>query len=341
MRKKAIFVTGATGFLGSYVVRYLLKDGYKNIYCLRRTDSNTILLGEAVESVQWIEGDILDTYLLHEIMKDIDVVIHVAAVVSFDPKDTELIMKVNVEGTANMINASLEAGVKRFVYISSISALGRKTDQIEVDESNEWTEDKLNSIYAFSKYNGELEVKRGEREGLSTIILNPSVILGSGFWNVGSGKIFKNVYQGLRFYPRGGTGFVDVRDVAQSVLLALENDFGDERFIISGANQTWLEVLSAVAQGLDKSVPKIALTPELALLGSWGSWLMARMSGQRQMVSRSSLMTSSRTYKYDNRKSIKVLCLQYRPLSETLDETCAQLMESASENFTPKHLSLS
>ncbi len=339
-KTSAILVTGATGFLGSYVVRQLLSAGYRNITCLRRSTSSLALLGPAAAQVQWVEGDLQDTYQLHETLQEIDVVVHAAALVSLRKRDHDRMMKINVEGTANVINASLEGGVRRLVHVSSIAALGRSANTANIDEQTEWVNDKRNTSYAVSKYKAELEVWRGWREGLNVIVLNPSVILGSGFWDLGTCRMFRQVARGLRFYPNGSTGFVDVRDVASAVVSSIESDITGQRMVISGAHCSWQDLFGLIAQGLDKRPPHIRMTPPLTHLAVWGSWVLAQLTRRPHLLTAGAMHNLGGDYHYDNRASIEALGSTYRPLRDTIRDTCKQALEAAQNGWEPNYLPL-
>src|SRR5436190_10222545 len=210
-----VLVTGGTGFLGSYIIKELIEKGY-SVRAIRRSNKVPHYIpNEILSKTEWIEADVLDVVALQEAMENIDTVIHSAGVVSFVKKDRKKMYQVNVEGTANVVNMALEKNVRRFIYISSVAALGRKTTASHVNEEKKWEESKVNTHYAKSKYKAELEVWRGISEGLEGVILNPSTILGYGDWNTGSCAIFRNIYTGFKWYTSGINGFVDVEDVAR------------------------------------------------------------------------------------------------------------------------------
>ena len=175
---KNIFVTGATGLVGSYLVRHLLAQGKNNIRALRRSESNTKLVADFYDLVTWVEGDILDLPSLEDAMDGVQQVYHCAAMVSFEPRNVARMMKVNVEGTANVVNTAMFRGVEKLVHVSSIAAIGRNLRQPDVTENSKWQRSPINSNYAISKYLAEQEVWRGSVEGLAVGIVNPSVEIG-------------------------------------------------------------------------------------------------------------------------------------------------------------------
>ena len=208
--QQKIFVTGGTGFVGAYLLRYLVAKGDQQITALKRPNSPMHLVKAINDQINWVEGDILDVPFLEEAMKGIDQVYHCAALISFAPQDEERMMKINGEGTANIVNIALYNGVKKLVYMSSIAAIGKEKDKKQVTEVTTWKEDKRTSNYGKSKYAAEMEVWRGIAEGLNAAILNPSLIIGSGFWDRGTGEIFRLYANGFPFYSSGVGGLVAV-----------------------------------------------------------------------------------------------------------------------------------
>jgi nucleoside-diphosphate-sugar epimerase len=195
-----------------------------------------------------LKCDILDTFALEEVMHGIQQVYHCAAVVAYDPKNKNNLYNVNVKGTANVVNAAIAAGVQKMVHVSSVSALGRMRNNETVNEEMNWTEKTNNSEYGKSKYFGEMEVWRGTGEGLNAIIVNPSTILGPGNWNSSSSKIFKTAYEEFPWYSDGISGFVDVKDVAKIMILLMNSEITNERFILNAGNTSFKNVFSEIAK---------------------------------------------------------------------------------------------
>jgi len=209
-----VFVTGANGLVGSYIVKELLQLGYRS-RILVRENSNTDLIKDEILSCEVVFGDVLDSMSLEKNIAGCEAVIHCAALVSFDSRRKKEIYNVNVEGTSNIVNACLKVGVRKIVFISSIAALGRSSLSKTIDESSKWEDSSSNSAYAKSKYLAELEVFRAGEEGLDFTILNPSVIIGPGDVNKSSTKLFRFIKKMPWFYPNGNINVVDVRDVAR------------------------------------------------------------------------------------------------------------------------------
>jgi len=322
-----IFITGATGLVGSYLARLLLKKGYR-VRALKRERSKLDLLGADVEKIEWITGDVLDIPLLEEAMEGIDQVFHCAAMVSYDPKHLKKMMAINVEGTANVINVALHQNIKKLVHISSIAALGKSKNGEAVSEKTKWERDKNNTNYSVSKYQSEQEVWRGYAEGLPVAIVNPSVVLGAGRWRQSSTALFKQVYDGLKFYPPGGNGFVDVRDVARMALQVMESDIEGERFIANGANLKFRNLFNQMAEGLNKPIPTIKVTPLLGSVAWRVMWLKSKLTGKSPLITRETVQSATGIVAYDSKKSKEVLEFSYTLIEETIRETTEVMKET-------------
>jgi nucleoside-diphosphate-sugar epimerase len=298
------FVTGGTGFVGAYLLRRLLDDPqYTTIRAIRRASSSMDLVADIADKIAWHEGDILDTFSLEDAMQGADHVYHAAAHISFVPKEREKMLKINIEGTANVVNTALYCQIKRFGYISSIAALGRNKDTPLIDENNKWQADPLNSNYAISKFYAEQEVWRGAAEGLSVVIVNPSIILGSGDWRSSSPSLFQQIATGLKFFPVGKTGFIDVRDVAKALHLAVNTaSVEGERFVLNSENWSYQRLFNAMADALNTQRPSIAVSPLIRELAWRAYWLIGFITGKKGIVSREPLLNSSHDFEYLNNK---------------------------------------
>jgi len=331
-KNKAIFVTGGTGFLGSYLLRYLVQQGYTNIRAMKRATSSMDLVKDVQDKIEWVEGDLLDVTWLEDVMQDMDLIYHCAAMVSFNAKDLDKMMQVNVEGTANMVNIALHVGVERFLHVSSIAALGRIKNNSQVDEETKWQRNKYNTNYSISKYLSEQEVWRSIYEGLPAIIINPSTILGSGFWSKGTGQLFNQVMQGLKFYPQGTTGFVDVRDVARLMIQMMESDILNERLLANGENLSYKSLFNEIAQALNKKAPSIEVNPFIRESAWRVSWLASKITRKQPVITKETARLSSNSFYYQNDKSKEIFGFNYTPIHQTIQETARQMLESLSKN---------
>ena len=321
-----IFVTGGTGFVGAYLLRYLVKMGYQNIRALKRKTSSLALVEEIKDRIAWIEGDMLDVPSLEAAMLDVKQVYHCAAVISFEKDAAKKMMKINVEGTANIVNIALDFGIEKLVHISSIAALGRVKGQKNVDENTAWQRDNANSNYAISKYLAEQEVWRGMAEGLPAAILNPSVIIGSGFWDVGTAQMFQQVWNGLPFYPTGASGFVDVRDVAKMAIQLMESEIINDRFIVNNQNLYYRDFFTAVAKKIDKKPPHIRVSSLMRGLAWRLDWLRSKLTGNPHLITKETANLVSNVFFYNNEKSIETFDYQYIPFEKSLEDITEQFI---------------
>lgn len=324
-----VLVTGGTGFVGSYLLRLLAQRGWR-VRALRRPDSPMDLVQDLAAQVEWFEADVTDIVALEDAFEGVTHVCHCAAMVSFHPRDKRRMMQVNVEGTANIVNLALDFGVKKLVHVSSIAAIGRTKERPDLDEQSKWVTSKNNSQYAISKYLGEQEAWRGHFEGLPTAIVNPAIILGSGFWDSGSARFFKQLDAGLPFWPIGRSGFVDVRDVAQFMLLLLEGEVVGERFILNAQNMPYRDFFNQIAQELGRTPPRIRVAPWLSEVAWRVEWLKEKLLGVPPIVTKESARSSVSQFRYDNQKSLGLSGFSYRPLADTVRETAAQYLMAKS-----------
>lgn len=340
MVSKKILVTGATGFIGSYLVRYLLQQGYTNIRCTRQPNSSLALLKGVADKVEWVNADLLKLMDLEDVMQGVQQVYHCAAVVSFHEKDNCQMLSINAGGTANIVNLSLDFGIEKLVHVSSIAAIGRKPNDPNIDERTPWKDDEWNSPYGISKHKAEMEVWRGIAEGLNAAIVNPANVLGSGFWQgrTSTGQIFHQIWNGLRFHPLGGTGFVDVRDVVRFMVLLMESDISGERYILSAENLPFKKVFDEIAAVLGVKPPSIPVSPFIRETAWRVAWLASKLTGKPAFITKQTARSSSRTFFYDNRKSLAAFPFLYTPISQTIRETGAQFLQSTKNGFEPEVL---
>ena len=311
-------VTGAAGLVGNELVKQLLDKGFsvKAIY-------NSTPLSLSHPDLEIVQCDILDVVRLEEVMQDITQVYHCAAIVSFDPKDKYRLLKINVEGTTNVVNACINAGVKKLVYVSSVAALGRIRNGQTVTEEMNWTPETSNSIYGKSKYLAELEVWRGHAEGLQTVIVNPSIILGADNWETGSTAIFKTVYNEFKWYTDGVSGFVDVRDVAEAMILLMNSDISGQRFILNSECLSYKELFFSIAKCFGKKPPQKKVTPFLAEIVWRMEALKAMFSGKKHLLTKETARTAQTKIYYDNSKILKALPgFEFTKIEDTIERTC-------------------
>jgi nucleoside-diphosphate-sugar epimerase len=279
-----------------------------------------------------VEGDVLDVISLEEAMNDVENVIHCAAIISFFRKDKKAMYKINIEGTANMVNIALEKKIKRFVHISSVAAIGRVAGSGHVNEERKWEENKTNTQYAFSKHHSELEVWRGIAEGLNAVILNPSTVLGFGDWNASSCRIFKTVYDEFAWYPTGVNGFVDVEDVAKATVLLMESDIHAERFLVNGDNWSFQQLFNTIADNFKKKYPYRKASPLMGQIAWRLEKIKSFFTGTRPLLTKETAAVSySKTY-FDNQKILKALPgFSFTPLEQSIQKACKKYLDTINQ----------
>lgn len=318
-----VLVTGASGLLGIELVKQLLDKGSKVIAIY---NSTPVPLEHPNLKTQQL--DILDVVGLFELMQSITNVYHCAGLVSFDKKDRDSLFKINVDGTANVVNACIEAGVKKLVHVSSVSALGRIREGEPLNETMYWTEETSNSLYGKSKYFGEMEVWRGIGEGLNAVIVNPTIIFGGDDWDSGSMSIFKTAYNEFPWYTEGVSGFVDVCDVAQAMVLLMESDISAQRFILNGENISYRAIFTMIANCFHKKPPHKKVTPLLSAIVWRMEAVKTLLTGKKHLLTKETAHTAQAKVYFDNSKILKALPgFQFAKIETTIDRTCALMKD--------------
>jgi dihydroflavonol-4-reductase len=313
-----VLVTGATGFIGSVLTRQLVADG-ADVRIFRREDSSLDLLGDVADEVEHAVGDLTYARSLYEALDGVDRVYHVAGKVSFARRDRAALRRVNVEGTATVVNAALEAGVERVVHTSSIAALGRPVAvNAPIDEETEWRDAGHRSAYARSKRQAELEVHRGIAEGLDAVLVNPSLVFGVGGPGVNTRRIVDAVRGGrLPAVPPGGTNVVDVEDVATGHRRAMARGETGQRYVLGGENLSWQSIAEILAEAFGVDPPSYTAPSFLLRAGAVVAEVVAAVTRTPPVLTRDTARTAARTYRYDNSRARTELGCSFRPFAET------------------------
>ena len=323
-----IFVTGGTGLLGSHLLFQLaqqdvsIKAIYRNkekiktvqkVFEYYAPENHT----ELFSKINWVFCDVLDIVSLEEEMEGATIVYHCAALVSFHRRDFYKMMKINREGTANVVNTALLKGVKKLGYVSSTAAIGGE-DKI-VTEVTKWKQSPETSGYSISKYSAEKEVWRGVEEGLDAVIVNPCLIVGSGNWEESSMTIFNTIDKGLKFYTPGANAFVDARDVASILVQLVDSTIKNERFLCIGENVSFKAMFDLIANQLGKKAPSIKVAKFLMSITWIVAGLVSRITGKRPAITKETARSSFNTTVYDPSKIKQALNFQFRTLEETVE----------------------
>lgn len=358
-----ILVTGATGLLGSHLLHRLAIDadtGDLEIIGLKRPNSDLNKVREVFsfysdkqedlfDLIQWREGDILDRDSLVGALDGIDLVYHCAAIVSFDPRDRERLIQNNIDGTRNLLYAlgwgfgSPVDGVTMhrdptaaLIHISSTSALGDapgNDPHFFVDETTPRDPNRRHSGYSVSKYESEKLVWQAMEQGLNATIFNPGIILGPGFWNKGSSKLFTQMQNGLKFYTKGGTGYIDIRDLVEILVQQIpspQSPFPNphSRFCLVGQNYYYKNFFKRVADQLGVPRPSIKAGKFLSGLAWRIDSLRARIKNSYALITRETAESANRISFYNNQKAKDAFNFEFRSMEETIEWICGILKKS-------------
>lgn len=326
-----IAITGANGLLGNFILHRFVEENIP-VVALKRETSVVDAALEKHPLITWRQADVLDSLSMLTALEGVDTVIHTAALVSFDPRDRKKLLETNVEGTKHVVDACLALKVPRLIHVSSVAALGRQKNVTEISEKSTWVENALNSDYAKSKYLAELEVYRGQEEGLSIAMVNPSIILAPDLQLRSSAQIFKYVIEERRFFIDAQINFVDVRDVVEIIYRIYQKKPEGEKFIANGGNIQLQILLKSIADRLNKKSPSIKINTSLVAIAAWVEELRCKITGARAVISRQSVRSSREKFMYSNTKSVSQLGIRYHSIEETLDWCCEQLKGSFTTN---------
>jgi nucleoside-diphosphate-sugar epimerase len=328
-----ILVTGGTGLLGSNLLFELCKSN-TSILAIYRNEAKIRLVKNLFEKldfhngynnflkIKWVQCDILDISKLSELVQMCSHIYHCAAKVSFVRRDFSGMMKVNGQGTANIVNCALDCKIEKFCHVSSTSAVGKikKNNFDFVIESNKWTQNLNTSGYAISKYTAEKEVWRGIEEGLNAVIINPSVIFGPGDWDESSLSIFKTLKNGMIFYTKGSNAFVDVRDVCFAMIKLMNSNINSQRFLCTGTNISFKELFDKISKALNKNAPYIFANKFLSGI-AWRLASLISFFGRKTTLTKESVHSSQSLVLYDSSKIMKELKFNFKNFNETINYT--------------------
>jgi dihydroflavonol-4-reductase len=307
-----ILVTGGTGLVGTHLLYDLVRSGEK-VRVLTRSDDAAAKVErvfsfysasapELIKNIEWRRADLLDIYSLLDAMKDVSQAYHCAAMVSFEKKHEREMLRTNVEGTANMVNAALESGVQKFLHVSSISALGKTEHGELITEETFWKASPDNSNYSLSKYSAEREVWRAMEEGLNAVVINPSLIIGPGNWQQSTCNMFSKGWEGIRFYTEGANGYVDVRDVSALAIRLMKSEHSSARYILNGENASFRDFFNIMHEAFGKAKPAIK-AGKLASSFAWrAEKLKYYISGSAPLITPETARAAHLISKFSNEK---------------------------------------
>lgn len=329
-----ILVTGATGLVGSHLLYHLSQEN-SAILAMYRSENKlkkvqevfsfyTSDVAQYFSKIKWIKADITDVSSLETIFSsdEISHVYHCAALVSFDSKDYHKMRQTNIDGTANIVNISIAKKVKKLCFVSSIAAVGDSVKKQPITEENEWSSESEKSGYAITKHGAEMEVWRASQEGIDVVIVNPGIILGSGFFNEGSSKLFSQIKNGFKFYTEGVTGFVGVKDVVKVMINLMQSNIINERFILVSENKSFKDVFYKIADELKVKRPSIRVNKALTSIFWRLDWVLTKVTRKKPLLTRNSARSSHNKECYSSEKIKKTLNFKFETIDEVITETC-------------------
>jgi len=310
-----ILVTGGTGLVGSHLLYYLTQQ-HDHVRATYRSDEKikaakhvfsyyTENLEAQFSKTEWIKATLNDIPKLTESFKGITHVYHCAALVSFDPNDYYILRKINIEGTANIVNLCISNGVKK-----------------TLTEETPWNPEADHSVYAITKYGAELEVWRGAQEGLETVMVNPGIIVGPGFWSSSSGLLFKTVHKGLSYFTKGVSGYIDIDDVVKPMIALMESSIKNERYILVAENLSFKSFALQLAKHLKVKPPRKEASKLLLNIAWRLDWLRYFFMRKTRKLTRQSVTSITNDSYYSNEKIISELEYRFKSIDASISQTC-------------------
>ena len=324
-----ILVTGGTGLVGAHLL-YTLIDNNEEVRAIYRKTSDlnavkkvfsyyTSEVDRLFNKIDWQLADITDVLSLEVVFKNVDYVYHCAAYISFNPRHFKTLKKVNVEGTANVVNLCISEKVIKLCYISSVASLGKTENESLITEEFEFNPNDRNSVYSITKHQAEMEVWRGSQEGLDVVIVQPGVIIGEGIWSSASGGIFRTIAKGLKFYTPGGIGIVDVKDVVKAMIYLTKSELKNQAYILVGENILYKKLLTKISNKLHRKAPKLLISKTLMLSFANFDWVLNKLFKTRRKLLKSTVRNLFKRSFYDSSKITTTTNFNYRDLDKTIE----------------------
>jgi dihydroflavonol-4-reductase len=329
-------VIGATGILGSHVVLKLLQNNQPVIACRQKTSDITKVeklfsyyddnYKQLFSKIKWIEVDVTDIFSIEEALEGITNVYNCSGFVSFNKRDREKLYKINEGGTTNIVNACLHKNIAALCHVSSIATINNSDYTQALNETVFWKLSGKESDYAISKYNAEREVWRGVEEGLNAVIVNPGVILSSGFWNQSSSKLFDVCYQGNKFYTEGISGYVAAQDVANYMIDLVAKKLFSNRYILIEENYSFKEIFDKIQTELKKPKPTINASKKLMLFARIIDGIICFFSNKEPKITKALISSAFNKQKYSNLKIKSASQLSFTSVNQAIEKICGDFL---------------
>lgn len=309
-------VTGASGFIGSNVVKALLDNGFQVRALVRENSTFTKEYGGELA-----RGDVRDMESVRRAVRGCDVVFHVAALYTFWHRDPKVIYDINVQGTRNVLEASLEAVVQRVVYTSTVSTIAPPGPRQVSNEDDDAKPEHLVGPYKRSKYQAEQEAMKLYENGLPLVVVNPTAPVGRG--DVKPTPTGKMVLDFVRSrtpaYMETGLNIVDVEDVAQGHILAMQKGRSGQRYILGNQNMSLKEIFNVLAQVTGKRPPALKIPYWLALAAGYLDEVVeGKMLRKEPRIPLEGVKIARHPMYVDCRKATTELSLPQTPAEEAL-----------------------
>jgi dihydroflavonol-4-reductase len=333
-----ILVAGGQGFIGSYILRRLLEAGYTSVHSLDNRSDASLLSKEWREKVNWHQCDLRDLGQLEDILAETDAVIHAAQPHPWSMPSNAYRIRDFVDGTQNLVNLSLDTGVKKLIHISSVDAIGIRKQHEEISEKQIFSHSLFDSRYGLGTFLSEQEVWRAHAEGLAVTILNPSFVLGAGAWLTSSPRLWQWLASQPFSFPGGSTGWVDVRDVADAVEKALNGNYDGKRYILSAENHSYARICNTICDLIRVRPPYAEVNrPIQNILGPLKS-LYARFAPERFFFHGHPATTYEVQATFTHTESRQHLGITYRPIDACLQETSVLFLQRKTPMKEPRML---
>lgn len=331
-----ILVTGGTGLVGSHLLYHLCLEN-DSIRAIYRTEASLEKVKKVFSyytdndklfsKIEWFFADITEVPAMIPAFIGVKQVYHCAAFISFDLKDYREMRKINIHGTAIIVNLSIDAKIDKLCFVSSIAAVGDALKGNMTDEEDEWNKELDNSGYSITKYGAEMEIWRASQEGVEVVIVNPGVILGSGFWTAGSGKLFRQIYNGFKYYTEGRTGFVSIQDVVKSMILLMNSAVKNERFILVSENKSFKEIFCLIADAFGKKQPSKKVKSWQTDIFWRVAWVLSRITGREPLLAKYSAKSAHTISQYSSQKVKTAIDFRFEPIQKSIQRICENYLK--------------
>jgi len=324
-----ILVTGGTGLVGSHLLYHLLlkNDSVKAIY-QKTSDVYAVkkVFGyyssdfeKLFKKIVWVEAELNNIPNLQLAFKDVTYVYHCAAFVSFNPADYKKMRRINIEGTTNIVNLCISNSIRKLCFVSSVAAV-EKSSKSSIDESEPWNNAVYKSGYAITKYGAEMEIWRASQEGIDVIIVNPGVILGSGFWHKGTGNLFTLINKGFNYYTEGITGFISVKDVVEIMHRLMQSNIKNERFILVADNVSFKDLFFTIADSLHKKRPRIRVSKLISEILWRLDYVKSKITSTEPLMTKANSRSSQSKNYFSSQKIISALNIKFESIEKAIEK---------------------